>query len=100
MLLADRSKYLKYDATLGSLTVGVTPLINIIQNVSQVVFDIRLLRFEAKICLILFHDKATHPLKALNRAEKEFSVTKKLPEGSVFAPLWKRCEALKRAAPA
>ncbi len=95
-LVVDRQRYLKYAGALGTLMIASDTSLNaIIQGVPHVANEIRLLKFEAKFCMIVYQNKAQNALKTLQRAEKEYSIAKKDPNLTVFGPLWAKAEKIK-----
>ncbi len=87
---------MKYAGALGTLMITSETSLNAITlGVSRVVNEIRVLKFEAKICMILYQNKAQNALKALQRAEKEYCIAKEDPNTTVFGPLWAKAEKIK-----
>jgi len=52
---------------------------------TKVTANVKLTKLEAKLVLILYRGQASEPLKAINRAEKEYSSTKLDPKTTVFS---------------
>jgi len=92
---------MRYDGkSIGAVAVDGHTSTEIIKRAGRIVNQVRTFKFECKICMILYKDKARDPAGALRQAEKSFAVTKLDPAHAVFGPIWEKCLELKASAPA
>ncbi len=69
----------------------------VVASATQTINFVKLTKLEAKLILILYRGKATEPLKAINRAEKEYSSTNIDPASTVYHYLYKQVKEIKDA---
>ena len=87
---------MKYNAEIMNIKYQDETQSQLLMDCRQVIDRCKTSRFEAFIVMIVFHNKSRDKLKAIEKAEKEYALTKQNPHTTVHAGLWKAVLEVKR----
>ena len=100
---ADLALYKKYNSAIVDLSwagLGDGDSVDssgLIDWATGVINRGRTTKFEALIVLVVYKAQATKPIRALEKAEADFAVTKLLPSATIHPQLWAKVLELRSA---
>jgi hypothetical protein len=93
--IADCACYEKFGVAVAEMKWGGRSQMNLLDHTQEIVNIGKVSKFEMFIIMIGYHNMSKNKLKALQKAELEFSSTKMLPATAVHPKLWERAQAIK-----